>query len=532
MKIRLAILTDRMIVHAWEYEMVRRVAALSSVEVVSLLFGTLGGGNDRRNMILDMFWKLDRRLFRTSPDAFEPKDLKTLLPGMTPRDVLSSAASVTDSGVDVVLSLCGAEGYEYLARSARFGLWSVGQSDGLRFRGGPPGFWELAEDSNVVGSTLDLYRGDSQPVAIVRSYSRVHRHSWSKGRSISLWKTCLYAARKLDELSRTGEEAFRQQVQRCENVPLLQSTPRREGPSLVRSGLFVVRQLWRIVAEWVSRRFFIDQWELAFATGDGHRTDFARFHRVTPPLDRFWADPHVVARDGKAYIFLEECYYAVGRGHISLMTLANGKMSAPVKVLERPYHLSYPFLMEHGGTLYMIPETRDNGTIELYTCVDFPLRWELCRTLMSDIRAVDSTIIRHAGKWWLFANVAQHEGVEMSEELFLFWTDEFPGGEWHAHTMNPIVSDVRYARPAGPVFMRGDRMIRPSQDSSLEYGGGLNFCEIMVLTETEYREVPLARFVPDWDKRINGMHTYCHEGCVTVIDLRVATPKGKKGTHV
>ena len=54
---------------------------------------------------------------------------------------------------------------------------------------------------------------------------------------------------------------------------------------------------------------------------------------------------------------------------------ADGRWSTPVRVLERDHHLSYPFLFEHEGVLYMVPETAQAGTVELYRCTEFPLRW-------------------------------------------------------------------------------------------------------------------------------------------------------------
>ena len=45
-------------------------------------------------------------------------------------------------------------------------------------------------------------------------------------------------------------------------------------------------------------------------------------------------------------------------------------------VLEEPWHLSYPFLIEWGGDIWMIPESSTNRDIAIYRAVDFPLKWE------------------------------------------------------------------------------------------------------------------------------------------------------------
>ena len=68
---------------------------------------------------------------------------------------------------------------------------------------------------------------------------------------------------------------------------------------------------------------------------------------------RFYADPFVLRYDGAFHVFVEEYPYSTGKGVVSWLTIDDaGKASAPRIVLERPYHLSYPFVFEHGGQVY------------------------------------------------------------------------------------------------------------------------------------------------------------------------------------
>src|SRR5690606_4215327 len=124
--------------------------------------------------------------------------------------------------------------------------------------------------------------------------------------------------------------------------------------------------------------------------------------------DRYWADPFVVTRGGKHYVFIEEVMRTTDKGHISVMVAeASGRFEAPRTVLERDYHLSYPCLFEDEGTLYMVPESSANRSVELYRCIGFPDRWEFVCNLLENVYAVDPTLLRHDGKWWLFANVVE-----------------------------------------------------------------------------------------------------------------------------
>ncbi len=66
--------------------------------------------------------------------------------------------------------------------------------------------------------------------------------------------------------------------------------------------------------------------------------------------------------------------------------------SPPRTVLERDHHLSYPFVFEHEGAIYMLPETGEAGRIELHRAVEFPDHWELDRVLLDGLTALDATL--------------------------------------------------------------------------------------------------------------------------------------------
>ena len=114
--------------------------------------------------------------------------------------------------------------------------------------------------------------------------------------------------------------------------------------------------------------------------------------------------------------------------------------------------------------------------------------------------------------------MAENEAAAPNVELFLFYADDLFSGDWKAHPQNPIISDVKSARPAGSLFVKDGKLIRPSQDCSKGYGHGIDLNEIEVLSETEYRERRILSIRPDWDKRIVATHTFASCGDLTVID--------------
>ncbi len=251
----------------------------------------------------------------------------------------------------------------------------------------------------------------------------------------------------------------------------------------------------------ISSFFFLDQWVILTAKGAEYDSlQWSMFHSLVPGKDRYWADPFIVEHENQCHIFIEEKIYATGRGQIACLTLdTSGNLRSHQVVLERPYHLSYPFIFEHRGETYMLPETAQNRTLEVYRCVRFPDQWELATTLMTGIYAVDATLFEYQNKWWLFANVKENNGSSL-DSLHLFFSDDPLSNHWTPHARNPIVRNIRSARPAGRIFMQNRKLIRPSQDNSRRYGYAIKFNHIVKLNETEYEEIGESSFEPPHTK--------------------------------
>jgi hypothetical protein len=237
------------------------------------------------------------------------------------------------------------------------------------------------------------------------------------------------------------------------------------------------------------------------------------------------ADPFVLERDGDTFLFFEEVDEATRKGHISYVRLdADARpIGAPATALTAPYHLSYPFVFAHEGEIFMIPESSSNRTVELYRASPFPDMWVLEQVLLEGLQAVDTTLHVDGGRLWLFVGIAE-EGAAHTDELHLFSSSALHG-PWVPHVANPVVSDVRSARPAGRLFQHGGGLIRPSQDSSHRYGCALVFNRIDVLTDESYRESPVARIEPTWHPDLVGTHTYNVGEHVEVIDGKRVVPR-------
>jgi hypothetical protein len=291
----------------------------------------------------------------------------------------------------------------------------------------------------------------------------------------------------------------------------------------------------RVTVSWFARSLrrlfaricFREQWVLACCkTGspaDTEQKTLGPLTVIAPPRGQNYADPFPFGHNGRTYIFVEE-YADDGPGTICCGELyGNGTLGETRPVLTRNYHLSYPFVFAWRGDIYLLPETWDNRTVEVYGAIDFPHRWELAAVLLRNVTAVDSTILEHNGKLWLFAAGLAGLGTECSE-LSLFSADSL-FGQWRPHPKNPIVRDVRRARPAGRFFFQHGLLIRPGQDCSKRYGYAISLNRVDVLSETDYRETPLTAIFPNWMPRLLATHTFNQQGGFRLLDGQMLVPR-------
>jgi hypothetical protein len=553
-RLRVGVLLTSTDIRAWEGVMLERVRSSPRVELAVVIMDATPGHVEAdpeprvlRSSVLhavaaqlleSTYQRLESGIW-CEHDAFAVCDATDVLNGTPIMDATPSSA--VDAGVssydlerlrrlhlDVLLLLGSSLHSAELASAARYGLWYLDSTQYPSRSGAPPGFWEVYFGQPVTRMHLIALRANGEHHVIACSSAGTHQLSVRLNRSNAYWNALSLVPRKLDQVYSHGEQAL-QSPETRHLAPNHRGLAREADVSTL--ALQIVRNVKRRAHERLKRTLNLEQWVLLFHIGGSRPcTRIRDFRSIVPPSDRYFADPHIVYRDGAYYVFIEEYPYEKAKGHISVIRIdKDGSHGEATKVLERPYHLSYPFVFEHGGDLYMVPESMANHAVELYRCTEFPNRWEFVRNLLQDVWAVDSTLLFHAGKWWLFANLLENKGGSASEELFVFYTDCFLTGTWTSHPMNPVVSDVATARPAGPIQERDGKLYRPSQDCSVRYGYAIRINEIATLSTEEYAEREVDTIKPDWGKNVLGTHTLAYAAGLTVVDALLV--RSKFGQH-
>lgn len=551
--LRVGILLDSLWQPAWVARALEGVLASSAAEVVLVVRRAQSapsapararggylpllrrGWRRRQTFLFALYTTLDKRLFRVAADAFQPVDVEPLLEGcpvidVTPRETRFSDY-FSDSDVEIIasyaLDVAVRLGFRILRgrvlEIARYGVWSWHHGDTRVNRGGPPGFWEVIEGVPATGSVIQILTEELDAGNVLyRSWSRTDRHSVWRNKSGYYWKSAAFLRRALERLYVQGEPVlvespdltpWRAYSHRFYRVPRNAELARGVARIATRYGRTKAREIARPSQWFIAYRF-----HAAGAPPDVPETTPYRFGELLPPRDRFWADPFPVLHHGSHWIFFEE-KVSSAPGRIAVVEVGpEGMIGQPKSVLERPYHLSYPFVFEWEGEIYMLPETEHNRTVELYRAEDFPTRWTLDRVFFSDVRAVDATLAEIKGRWWMFVNIAESH-APLNDELHVYHAVT-PLGPWVAHAGNPVKSDVRSARPAGRPFHFGGSWYRPAQDSSGRYGAAIVINRITRLDEKVFAEEEVGRLLPAWRPDLVATHTLNAAGGLTVIDAQ------------
>jgi hypothetical protein len=124
---------------------------------------------------------------------------------------------------------------------------------------------------------------------------------------------------------------------------------------------------------------------------------------VTDIRADFVADPFMIIKDSRYYMFFEVMNHATNQGDIGFASSADGKKWKYEKiVIDEPFHISYPYVFSFNGKYYLIPESADDTSIRLYVADDFPYHWRFERRIISGKRFLDSSIMLYEGRWWVF----------------------------------------------------------------------------------------------------------------------------------
>ena len=527
---------------AWEAACIRNLMAVESVGPALLIVDDRPPDEPRklRDRLPELFnpktilWRLYQRLaLNRRSQSTQRVDLSSELAGVpllrcrplqsgrfVQRFVPEDIAAIRQHDLDFIMRFAFNILRGDVLEAARFGVWSFHHGDPDRYRGTPPGFWEIYNGDPVTGTVLQrLTERLDAGVMLHKGYFKTNPASYSRSRDAILFGAADWPARLCRQLQAREDDSLRGSASST-------SAPIYRAPN----SLQMLRFLWTSGKAWVVDQlgalFRVQQWsvgiidapveQVAGLTDPGSSERLVRSAQWLPePKGRFLADPFAVAHGTSLTIFAEDYDWQAEVGHVAALRIDDGIIGSPTAIIRSSTHLSYPYILEVEGQLYCVPESSQAEEVALYRATQDRSAWTKAATLISGIPIIDPTIFEHGGLWWLFGTRAD---AGDNWKLFAWHAKELTG-PWKPHSTNPIKTDVRSSRPAGPLFAFDGNLYRPAQDCSTGYGAAVVINRIDALTPDLFEESVVSRVRPDLSGMYpSGLHTICGVGGKTVID--------------
>ena len=381
-------------------------------------------------------------------------------------------------------------------------ILSFHPGDPRRYRGRPAGFYEMLAGESVVGQVVQVLSNRLDAGRVVAfAESRVAPHSYRSTlvEAYSLSPFLLAKALRQVAAGRSLDLAPEGPNYRLPGNATVVRLVARMAVSLVRRlayGLLVEKR-WRVATVEIAEAD--DAIEAITAA------DRAHDRWQSPPVE----PPHSFHADGFFLTGPDDLLVAAlnrrsGKGE--LLRLHGG---ARRRLGGLGGHASYPFAIEEGGRLYIVPEIVDWSAPAIFE-IDGDQAVRRAELDIEPCRLLDPTLVRHDGRLYLFGN-----SVADGAAVLHLWSAPGLFGRFERHPASPVRISVRGSRMAGEVARWGSGLYRLGQDWRGGYGDGIVAFEIVALTATDYQEVELGAGA---FTRVRGPHTLNRRGNRLLFD--------------
>ena len=394
------------------------------------------------------------------------------------------------------------------------GIISFHHGDNNFYRGGPPGFWEIINKEVRSGFIIQRLGEElDNGQVLFRGYFLTH---WIYTINLInlLEKSNIFLHYVVDEIT-SGHSKIKI-TDKKKVVGQIYSIP-----SLMILFFYIFSTLKKVFIKILNKKLLSKyRWNIAYKfTDKWEDKNLSQVKKIPNPPNRYLADPFIIKRDEKHYCFVEDFDREIGKGSISVYEINNDTCKEIGVALKESFHLSYPFLFNHNKDLYMCPETHEANEIRLYKCVEFPLKWEFVKTLISNVSAVDTNIFYKNNRWWLFTTLSNSPIKDHASQLHIFSCENLLSDKWEPHKRNPVIFDPYFARNGG-LICENENLYRVYQKPGFDnYGQSLGVSKIVELNKENYKEINEFEIPPNFLKNIRGTHTYNFSNGLLVLDF-------------
>lgn len=469
------------------------------------------------NILLQRQLWLEERLFFKRPHSTEIRDIISRLTNVrrlalnvlnhngVQKFSIDGIKKINNVHLDVIVNLDNLKGLEEISKLATHGIWDFMFADSILDKYGPTGFWEVVNQHEGICFSLLNDTGNESKKHIIdtaffnRGWSITETRNTVQEGAVSVF------SKAINSLLDGNFQPIKLKVaisSETQNLNVL-SVLRYALGFYVNTGLKIWEKIGNKIFAWRPER-----WSIFLGEGVFMDASLEDSKPLDMPNNEFWADPFLFKYKDSTYLFFENYSYLTKRGKISCGVVDGNDLIDVIDILDMDYHLSFPYIFEEDGEVFLMPEASENERLEIYRATEFPTTWELYSTAFEGERVADAFFHTDENKQkWLFLNKQMATTSPMNSELYIYKVDSIKLETIEPHAQNPVIIDARVARNGGSIFSYEGQLYRPSQrNTDAIYGRALNINKIEKLSLKEYCEKTERVVRPSFDKKLMAMH--------------------------
>jgi hypothetical protein len=221
----------------------------------------------------------------------------------------------------------------------------------------------------------------------------------------------------------------------------------------------------------------------------------------------FFADPFGIYLNHHYYIFFEYLDYRNKKGKIHYNKYdKNFNLIESKLALTKPYHLSYPYIFQHGQQIALLPEiTGSKVKQHIFIANNFPTKWQEYKINIPSL--VDPSIFIYNNKYIILGSLNNKKTAFISDKLL---------GQYKEIK---YISNYPHHQSGGVIYRNNDKFYRPLQVSSKTYGEKILMIELEVNSNFIKEKIKNSYYIHCSEQK--GLHTISYiDNQFTIIDTK------------
>ena len=356
---------------------------------------------------------------------------------------------------------------------------SFHHGDPSKYRGRPPGFYELLFMEKSCGSIIQILSNNLDGGEILAiNYSKIYHYSYRK---------------TLINLFSNSQQLLKKAISNLVNNKTISANAVGKNyrlPSNYLTIKFILTLIKRKIERYFYGLFVEKKWNIVLYDRLKEKEDFSVdkvysiFDGKVPDLSHryvFIADPFFSTNHKK--IYAEGLNKINGLGEIISINAKNFEIS---KInLSGKGHFAYPQCINIENDDWILPEISDHSEQKLFRVKDGK---SVKIDILDNQRIIDATIYKSEEDFFLFCGHIENS----LDNLYLYYSKNI-FGPYKKHPCSPIVSNPVNARMAGNILKIENNIYRFGQNNCYGYGEGITINKIKKLSTETYEEEMISK---------------------------------------